>query len=425
MAHILPESPYRRSLFPAGDATPPSGLAAVCLTGLQRSFPEIGNNIAEAVRDLLAPRHIHYFGIKPVNDSWAAIEYVLPMTAVAPQQVCRRPLSPSLTSFYSCHSHGRGGNLGGCANSMVQELCDLQHCDSLLRGWESARHVSFDVVLRLRADMFWEHKLQLPERMPRATLIVPWQEQNGGWNDHVAVGDRSAMSAYLNRARYLASETILSALFPAASANKTSSRCVFYTPSRHSHAGRLTRPRVTSEHFLAAVMHHERIKVVQWAHWAYCIFTKRALLDQRGLYGCIARMRARTPCTALVCGQDMKYWCNCWNVTCDAVYKTRPSAPQRLRAFKQGPFETMPVANLAIRLLLRGRDKTTVCVDVGSSQQRLLSSGGLVRRDGAPGDPRLGTPAACPWRKAEFTAYRYRMVRRAPNCSVINVTRGF
>ena len=77
VAHILPESPYRRSLFPAGDATPPSGLAAVCLTGLQRSFPEIGNNIAEAVRDLLAPRHIYYFGIKPVNDSWAAIEYVL------------------------------------------------------------------------------------------------------------------------------------------------------------------------------------------------------------------------------------------------------------------------------------------------------------------------------------------------------------
>ena len=81
---------------------------AVCLTGLQRAFPEIGSNIREATTHLLgagptsSTATFEVFGVKPQNESWAAIETLLPL-----QRVVRRLCSsqPTLRLRYPRYLH--------------------------------------------------------------------------------------------------------------------------------------------------------------------------------------------------------------------------------------------------------------------------------------------------------------------------------
>ena len=51
---------------------------AVCLTGLERSFEEIGANVREGVFSMLGPS-VEFFGVHPVNSTWASITSLLPM----------------------------------------------------------------------------------------------------------------------------------------------------------------------------------------------------------------------------------------------------------------------------------------------------------------------------------------------------------
>ena len=84
---------------------------------------------------------------------------------------------------------------------------------------------------------------------------------------------------------------------------------------------------MTSEQFLRAVLHRAGVRVVPLKLWAYCLFSRKSLLDQRGAYGCIARTRTRTRCSSLVCANNnQKYWCNCWNASCAALKLGKPAA---------------------------------------------------------------------------------------------------
>tara|TARA_B110001452_G_C15214494_1_gene421231 strand:+ start:134 stop:454 length:321 start_codon:yes stop_codon:yes gene_type:complete len=59
---------------------------AVCLTGLQRSFPEIGHNVMEGIYHMAGPgADIDFFGVKPPEDDWGAIRQLLPMRAIGTQ----------------------------------------------------------------------------------------------------------------------------------------------------------------------------------------------------------------------------------------------------------------------------------------------------------------------------------------------------
>ena len=61
---------------------------AVCLTGLERSFAEIGGNVREGVYRLLGPR-VTWFGVKPPHDAWSTIHTLLPpFAAVERQTTC-------------------------------------------------------------------------------------------------------------------------------------------------------------------------------------------------------------------------------------------------------------------------------------------------------------------------------------------------
>ena len=56
-------------------ATP---LHAVCITGQERSFGEIGANVREGVLRMLGTPRVAFFGVKPVNDPWTGLQTLLP-----------------------------------------------------------------------------------------------------------------------------------------------------------------------------------------------------------------------------------------------------------------------------------------------------------------------------------------------------------
>ena len=52
---------------------------AVCLTGLERSFAEIGGNIREGLYSALAHSTSVLFGVRPPHDAWASVRALLPL----------------------------------------------------------------------------------------------------------------------------------------------------------------------------------------------------------------------------------------------------------------------------------------------------------------------------------------------------------
>ena len=98
--------------------------SAVCLTGLQRSFPEIGGSIKEAVDYLLPPRAREIFGVRPADDPWDAVQRLLPMQSLVTQAPCHHNLSLSLRSYYFCHQHGLTADIEMIAMDEVNTAYD-------------------------------------------------------------------------------------------------------------------------------------------------------------------------------------------------------------------------------------------------------------------------------------------------------------
>ena len=49
------------------------GMVAVCLTGMERSFAEIGGNIREGLFTALGSRRAVFFGVRPPKDEWPSV----------------------------------------------------------------------------------------------------------------------------------------------------------------------------------------------------------------------------------------------------------------------------------------------------------------------------------------------------------------
>jgi hypothetical protein len=94
---------------------------AVCLTGLQRSLPEIGGNVRRGLLSLLAdgPRRLGdggqahgdsqfgVFGVRPVNDTWATVRSLLPLAMEETQQLCVLPRGCGRAQAVGCPSEVR------------------------------------------------------------------------------------------------------------------------------------------------------------------------------------------------------------------------------------------------------------------------------------------------------------------------------
>ena len=82
-------------------------------------------------------------------------------------------------------------------------MCDLEHCEHLIRTHEARVGAPFDFVSRLRLDVAWEAELPVPTSLGApATVHVPHMNAQGGTNDKFVMGTRDAMATYLNRTSY-------------------------------------------------------------------------------------------------------------------------------------------------------------------------------------------------------------------------------
>ena len=94
----------RQNMQPA-----PGHGTALCATGLERSFPEIGRNVAGALRALNHSGALQIFGVMPANASWSPAVYsLLAPTQVALQTPCHAPAGKGDLKWFTCT---RGGAL--------------------------------------------------------------------------------------------------------------------------------------------------------------------------------------------------------------------------------------------------------------------------------------------------------------------------
>jgi hypothetical protein len=88
------------ALAPAASARPATLHHALVMTGLRRSFDEIGDNVRSRIFGFLRGTGTHVrirrFGVRPTNDSWAPIvEKLGPFDALEQQMVSERQHSPA------------------------------------------------------------------------------------------------------------------------------------------------------------------------------------------------------------------------------------------------------------------------------------------------------------------------------------------
>ena len=355
---------------PAHDRTMPPLHTAVCLTGMERSFAEVGANIREGLYHLLgaanAP-HAVFVGVRPPHDTWPSVRALLPLDEahIDVQRRCWGGLAQNLTiRWMHCDMRLRAGD---CRLSFLQALCDLERCESLIADAERARGRQFDLVVRIRADLFWENRITLPTSpsplksasavstpsvadgaastaapmiagLAANTVYVPAMDSQDGVNDHLAFGARDVMRTYLTRMRHISRAGIVSSI-----------------------------KGLGSEGFLGASLLWDRVRVQRLQGWAYCPHTPRNLLRKSASEGCIGRVRCRVACTSLYCPNHGIHAgeCECLNVTCAAWASGAPAAvlgvgsPNARKAYEQRRYT---------RTLKAARDRAVApryCSDVG------------------------------------------------------------
>ncbi len=207
-------SPLRRLSTSAhvGAATssmPPAMLRhALCVTGLTRSFGEIGRLVRSRVlgflRSTASASHIDTFGVQPRNDTWTPVfQYLGPFASVERQEPCRRAKA-ALPAFFTCTRGRAVHRLDSCTSSFVQMQCDLAHCDTMIRRHESAAVAEpYDYVTWMRLDVAWEVDLAAALPLPvhvAATShngmfiwLPQMNSQQAGLCDKFAFGTRLAM----------------------------------------------------------------------------------------------------------------------------------------------------------------------------------------------------------------------------------------
>jgi hypothetical protein len=140
---------------------------AVCVTGLEREYPEISRNIERAIFGLLnrtaAQTVTRVFGVRPPNDNWTHAMDALRFEAVGLQSwsYCY-PADMLLPFWFTCSRNGGTSRMGVCTRSFMQVMCDLEQCEQLIATHEAQVGQPFDFVTRIRLDVAWEAELPVP-----------------------------------------------------------------------------------------------------------------------------------------------------------------------------------------------------------------------------------------------------------------------
>ena len=310
---------------------------AVCLTGLSRSFDEIGANVREGVLTLLGTPAVAFFGVRPPQDPWYQIQRLLPMHAIETQKRCwTAELFNLTTPWMTCDMRGRGD----CRKSFLQELCDLQHCDAMIRAAEMRAGRQFQMIVRLRPDTFWESRVTVrADRVKKMTVYVPTAGGLLAVNDHLAIGGRDAMGHYLNRIRHA-----------------------------HKAQSMVGRVEASSEWYLKRSLARDGVEVKKLDHWAYCLHTRKQLMGSQHIRGCIGRVRCRMACASLLCHRvGLKAGsCECFNVSC-AVMRRGAAVPS-MRYIRAHPLGRLLEYGQFLGTHQGSDQLTEPCIDVSETQ---------------------------------------------------------
>ena len=339
---------------------------AVCITGLQRSYPEISHNIHFALSSLYSgwrgvrndrppvdqasfslENSVGFFGVRPANDTWATVRTDLPpLLAESIQTPCYESLGMGARapwfSAYAKTIHQRVV----FSFSFVQMMCDLRACYQLVQAHERNERSGreFDTLARLRLDLAWETPLVMPPGglLPN-TIYTSRMNTKAGLNDKWGIGHRYAMGRYLSRAELIPIANALhnrsakplglkatgrtpGLLSYACAANKINEP---FTCAPHFNAPMAqwqfeTQPRLpqrrfsmTSEGFLMWALWRSNLSIGFEPSWMFCKFGNAVNMTARI---CVPRMRARRSCTSLVCPGGLTD-CGCRNQTCEETDK--------------------------------------------------------------------------------------------------------
>ena len=312
---------------------------AVCLTGMERSFAEIGGNIREGLLSLLdASTSVTIFGVRPRHDPWSSLNVLLPMHQVETQSRCWSGVAQNFTiGWMHCDFRMRAGD---CRLSFLQALCDLNRCEEMIAAHERKVQRKFDVIVRLRADLFWEARVAMRPLLPLKpnTVYVPAMDSQDGVNDHLAFGLREVMGRYMTRIRHIERSDVVAKL-----------------------------KGLGSEGYLGKALLWDTINVHKLQGWMYCPHTPRNLLRGSASEGCVGRVRCRVSCVSLYCPNHGIHAgeCECLNVTCAdfasgaKVAVLGVGSPNADKQYNQRRFTR------ALKTPREKRDAPPACTDIG------------------------------------------------------------
>ena len=349
---------------------------AVCITGLQRSYPEISRNIHYSLSSLYSGWHdsdnrastvaaaslgpetiadaqrskawsldraVAFFGVRPANDSWASVRTDLPpLTGESIQTPCGLGRAPWFSAFAKSN-HQRVAY----SFSFVQMMCDLRACHQLVQDDEGRTGRQFATIARLRLDLAWETPLVMPRTLLPNTVYTSRMNTKLGLNDKWAIGRREAMATYLNRVQLIPlANSMWNRSTPTVSLRATSRtegvlyydcggnsninvafRCLARRTAKTDWQHRtvsgalqlspaLARPQrrfvMTSEGFLMWALWRGNVTIAFEPSWMFCKFGNSVNTTARR---CVPRMRLRKRCRSLVCTGGLTD-CACQNTTC-------------------------------------------------------------------------------------------------------------
>ena len=132
---------------------------AACLTGLERSYPEIAGNLRVSLSSLFGGlHHVGLFGVRPPQDPW----YAVPRTMHLKREVLQTSCGIEMPRWYTAN----GKFVTRVAANFVQSLCDLAACDDLLTEQETELGRPYVQVARVRLDIAWEMPLTTDGLLP-------------------------------------------------------------------------------------------------------------------------------------------------------------------------------------------------------------------------------------------------------------------
>lgn len=339
----------------------------VCITGLERSYPEFSHNVHYSLSNLYAGwrgvdgdgdaaaaplplnRAVAFFGIRPANDSWSTVRTDLPpLAGEAIQTPCGLGRAPWFTAWAKT-----GTQKVTYGFSFIQMMCDLRACHQLVLEHERRVGRSLVTLARLRLDLAWETPLVMPPRLEPNTVYSSRMNTKTGMNDKWALGRRDAMSTYFERVRLIPlANAMWNRTAPLTSLKATGSkeglmrydcggakinvpfRCgptrgqstvwqradavgLSYrgdTPVEVPPRAVLPQRRfsMSSEGFLMWALWRGNVSVAFETSWMFCKFGNAVNFTARI---CVPRMRKRGACETLVCPGGLTD-CFCKNSTC-------------------------------------------------------------------------------------------------------------